>query len=160
MGAVIFANYPLVQLDSRNTPFQYGLYDGLSRVGWAVALSYIIFACIHGSGGPVNWFLAHPLWQPLANVSYSIYLLHIPIVLITMASVKTSIYFTELSAYHAFIGNYVITLIASVIATLAIESPLSEIKRIIFSSTTESQQDNEPKNGVRKLDSNIKSSGV
>lgn len=98
MLTVIFANYPLQQFDSKSAPLEYGLYDALSRVAWALALCYIIFACVHNSGGPVNWFLAHPLWQPISRLCYSIYLLHFPVIMVTMSTLKTSPYFTELSA--------------------------------------------------------------
>lgn len=85
-------------MDSKATPIHYGLYDIFSRITWAIALCYVIFACIHGYGGPINWFLGHPLWQPLSRLSYSIYLVHFPIVILTTATLKSSLYFSELSA--------------------------------------------------------------
>lgn len=98
MAAVILANYPLIQIDSKATSLEYGLYDSLSRVGWAIALCYIIFACVHGYGGPINWFLSHPLWQPLSRLSYSIYVVHFPVIVATMVTIKTSPYFSEFNA--------------------------------------------------------------
>lgn len=98
MLVVIFANYPLLQPNRQSTALEHGLYDSLSRVAWASALCYIIFACVHGYGGPVNWFLSHPLWQPLSRLCYSIYLLHFPIVLVIQATMKTTPYFSEVSA--------------------------------------------------------------
>lgn len=98
MATVIFSNYPLVQVDSKATPIVYGLYDTLSRLTWAIALCYLIFACVHGYGGPINWFLSHPLWQPLSRLSYSIYLVHFPVIMITTATMKSSLYFSEFNA--------------------------------------------------------------
>lgn len=134
LATVIFINYPLLQADSEATPIVYGLYDALSRVFWSIALCYIIFACVHSSGGPVNWFLSHPLWQPISRVSYAIYILHFFVVLIMAATLKTSPYFSELSAYHTFIGNYIITVCVSIVATLAFESPIVVIEKILFGS--------------------------
>lgn len=155
MATVILANYPLAQLDSKATPLHYGLYDAFGRVGWAIALCYIIFACIHNYGGPINWLLAFPLWQPLSRISYAIYLLHFPVILVTMATMKTSLYFSELNAvsfvqfeyfivftitiflylqFHAFIGNYFITVFVSIVATLAFESPIITIENLLFDS--------------------------
>lgn len=134
MATVIFANYPLQQTDSKHTPLEYGLYDAFSRVGWAIALSYIIFACVHGSGGPVNWFLSHPLWQPLSRLCYSIYIVHYPVILFVMGTTKTSIYFSELTAYHTFIGNFVLTVLVSIVASLAFESPILILEKILFGS--------------------------
>lgn len=132
MAGVIFANYPLIQLDSKATAIEYGLYDASGRVIWSIALCYIIFACVQNSGGPINWFLSHPLWQPFSRLCYSIYLLHFPVVMVTMASMKTSPYFSELIAFHAFIGNYTLTVFVSLIATLAFESPIVIIEKLIF----------------------------
>lgn len=141
MVAVIFVNYPLWQTNTNNTPtpLVYGLYGALSRVIWSVALCYIIFACVHLSGGPVNWFLSHPLWQPLSRLCYAIYLLHFLAILIFMASMKTTPYFTEVSAFHAFIGFYVITVFVSIVATLAFESPIIIIEKQIFGPRSKSK---------------------
>lgn len=139
MAAVVFSNYPLQQTDSKATSLEYGLYDAFSRVAWSIALCYVIFACVLRSGGPVNWFLAHPLWQPISRLSYSIYLLHFPVIIVMTASLKVSLYFTELNAFHAFIGNYVITVFVAIIATLAFESPIVVIEKIIFAPKKKSE---------------------
>lgn len=72
-------------------------YDALGRVGWSIALCYIIFACINNSGGIVNWFLSHPLWQPISRISYAIYLLHFFVMASILAPIKTPSYFSELN---------------------------------------------------------------
>lgn len=161
MTAVIFVNYPLQQLDSKASALAYGLYDGLSRVGWAIALCYIIFACVHNYGGPVNWFLSYPLWQPASRLSYAIYLVHFPVIMLTMATTKTSDYFSELNAvscflqpiyilsiihrtfclqYHAFFGNYGLSVLVAIIATLAFESPIMIIEKLMFGSTIQPER--------------------
>ncbi|XP_031627930.1 nose resistant to fluoxetine protein 6-like [Contarinia nasturtii] len=132
MAAVIFVNYPLQQLDSEATPLEYGLYDALSRVVWSIALCYVVFACVNNCGGPINWFLGHPLWQPLSRLCYSIYIVHFPVIMVMMASIKTSPYFSELTAFHAFIGNFVISVFVAIIATLTFESPIVIIEKLIF----------------------------
>lgn len=97
MATVIFVNYPLQQLDSKRPPLEYGLYDSLSRVAWSIALCYIIFACVHNSGGVVNWYLSHPLWQPISRVCYAIYLLHFFVISSALGPMKTPSYFSELN---------------------------------------------------------------
>lgn len=135
MLVVIFINYPLQQLDSTATTDEFAFYDAFSRIFWAMALCYIIFACVHGQGGLINSFLSHPLWQPLSRLSYSIYLLHLVVMMITTASMKSPFYFSELNAFFTFIGNYVLTVFVSIVASLAFESPLIVIEKLIFGST-------------------------
>lgn len=99
------------QMDSKATSLVYGLYDAFSRVTWSIALCYI-FACVHGYGGPVNWFLAHPLWQPISRLSYSIYLLHFMVIMVLMLPMEAPGYFTELSAVsYGFCKTFILNLV-------------------------------------------------
>lgn len=139
MLTVIFMNYPLIQPYSKATPIRYGIHDALSRVLWSIALCYIIFACVHKSGGPVDWFLSHPLWQPISRISFATYLVHFPLILVLMIPTKTSLYFSELSAFHFFIGNYVLSLWVAFIATLAFESPVFILEKMLFNSKKNSE---------------------
>lgn len=109
MFIVIFANYPLQQLNTTATPEEFAFYDAYSRVFWSIALCYIIFTCVHGHGGLINKFLSHPLWQPLSRLSYSIYLLHLVVMMITTASIKSPLHFSELNAVSVFQYNYLLT---------------------------------------------------
>lgn len=143
MGTVICLTYPLEQLDAEYQPIHYGLYDGLSRVAWAIALCYIIFACVHNAGGPVNRFLSHPLWQPFSRLCYSIYLMHIPVIISMAATMKTPYYFTHLSLLQNIILTYVLTVLVSAIATLIFESPIVTIEKLIFNGTAKVQHQNE-----------------
>ena len=52
------------------------IYGGFHRLAWALALSWVILACIKGAGGPVNRILSCPAWVPLARMSFAIYLVH------------------------------------------------------------------------------------
>lgn len=98
MAIVIFASYPLAQWDYRPSDLIFGLYDSFSRIAWASALCYIIFACVNNYGGPINWFLGHPLWQPISRLSYSIYLVHFSVMMFFHATLKHPSYLTGISA--------------------------------------------------------------
>ena len=69
------------------------IYGGFHRLAWALAVSWVILACIKGfyclltywqgtigfikgAGGPVNTILSWPAWVPLARMSFAIYLVH------------------------------------------------------------------------------------
>lgn len=193
MATVIFANYPLVQPEIKTTSLEYALYASLSRVGWALALSYIIYACVHGYGGPVNWFLSLSLWQPLSRLSYAIYIIHYPVLYVVMGSAKSSIVVSEFYAvwfeasqiitffqsnylpfsllsplsisfspplssflflfiflsflfrqYHCFLGSYILTILASILGSLAFESPIVIIEKLIFGDSKKKEQPIEP----------------
>ena len=52
------------------------IYNGFHRLAWSLVLSWVIFACTKGLGGPINTFLSWRAWAPLARMSYCMYLVH------------------------------------------------------------------------------------
>lgn len=150
MAGVFFGSYPLQQIDSKNSPFEYGLYDGVSRVAWAIAICYTIFACVHDAGGPVNWFLSLAFWQPLARVSYAIFLVHLPVMTFTMGGTKTSLYMDETSTIHTFAGNAVFSIIVAILASLVLESPLITLEKFMIQTKQEPESIIEKEN-VKKF---------
>lgn len=103
---VIFGNYPLQQIDNKSSPLVGGMYHGITRVTWCMALGWIVFACHFGYGGPINWFLTLPIWMPFARLTYAIYLLHLCVMLYITAQVRTSSTFSQLNAVSVCINNY------------------------------------------------------
>lgn len=93
MITILFANHLMLPIQNFTTLFSFGLYESVSRVAWPIAISYIIFICLRNNGGLVNWFLSHPFWQPISNLSYAIYLVHYPIIIMFQAAMKSVQYF-------------------------------------------------------------------
>lgn len=94
---VIFGHYPFTQSDIHTEPIHFVSFLGVSRVMWAVAVSYIIFACHHGYGGPLNMLLSLSLWQPLSRLTYAIYISHNFVIFMIMATVRFPLYFSNIS---------------------------------------------------------------
>jgi hypothetical protein len=66
------------------------LYNTFQRMVWALALSWVIFACVKGYGGPVNEFLSWPVFGVLSKLTYCSFLFHISILEILAASMLSS----------------------------------------------------------------------
>lgn len=94
----VFGSLPLQAASFEESVIGSAIYESTSRVAWASALAWMVFACINGLGGPVNWFLSLSVWQPLSRMSYAIYLVHLPIQLIVAAQVRTGTYFSDTQA--------------------------------------------------------------
>lgn len=75
--------------------FESGVYTPISRLTWSLILCLVIYACVKGYGGPINWFLSWPQWQPLARLSYGIYLIHMPLMILNVASLRRPEYFSS-----------------------------------------------------------------
>lgn len=101
MTATIFANYWFQQVNDEHhidSPFWDAAYTSLSRILWPASLGWLIFACVHGYGGPINWLLSLAGWQPLARISYAIYIVHLPVQIVLTGSIRTPGYFSDWSA--------------------------------------------------------------
>lgn len=113
------------------------LFESLSRICWSICLSYIIFACAHDSGGPVNRFLSLPIWQPLAKLSYAVYLDHYLVIAITTATLKTPPSFSALTAFQSGISIYALSTILAIPLVLGFELPIDAIYKLLMDSKSE-----------------------
>lgn len=134
MPAVLIGNHPYLQITPTLSPLVYGLYDTVSRSVWVTAICYIVFACAHGSGGPINNFLSLSAWQPLSRLSYCIYLVHYDLIGLIMGSVKTPPYFSEISAIQNFISIFVLAAFIAIPLVLAFELPIDSIVKLTTGS--------------------------
>lgn len=107
-----YYSYSLQQIDHVATPMESGIYTPISRLAWSIFLCLVIYACTKGYGGPVNWFLSLAIWQPLARLTYAVYLVHMPIMLMTVSSTHRPLYFSGRnvvshwpSFYSIFLSN-------------------------------------------------------
>lgn len=133
MTAVIFTNHHFhSRFDSNFSSFAYGLHDGLSRVIWAISMCYIIFACIHDSSGPINWFLSHRFLQPMARLSFAMYIVHRPITSLTMGTIKTPPIISKLTFFAIALLKYILSIFIAILATLAFESPIINLEKVFF----------------------------
>lgn len=131
MPAIVFAGSQSNSIPNSVTrPIQFALYETLGRIVWSIAMCYVIFACIHSSGGPINSFLSLSMWQPLAKLSYGIYLVHSTILTAITASTKTPQYFNEFTEFQNFISFFVLSTLVAIPLTLAFELPIDAISKL------------------------------
>ena len=135
---IIFGQFHLQQENFQGNPlYADAIYESLRRVFWAICISWVIFACIHGYGGFVNQFLSLPVWIPISKLSFCIYLLHLPIQLLFLSSIRNPQYFSNLRATHKFLGDLSITFMISICWSLAFEHPIMNLISIFFGNCKE-----------------------
>ncbi|CAO1408310.1 unnamed protein product [Diamesa hyperborea] len=123
--AIIFAQYPLMQEDfNSNHILADAFYESLRHFCWCIAVSWIILACLLDYGGVVNKFLSLPVWMPISKLSYCIYLLHLPLQLIYLSSIRTPQYFTNYRAILKFFGDFSMAFVFAFVWALAFEYPV------------------------------------
>lgn len=63
-----------------------GLYQGLHRSVWALAVAWVVFACVTGRGGLVNSILTARWMVPISRLGFGMYLLQIPLIAIRITN--------------------------------------------------------------------------
>ncbi|EDW43346.1 GM23555 [Drosophila sechellia] len=121
-----FALYP--KLESGKpwlmTTLEVSSYYTLTRVGWPLAVGWVVFACMQGHGGMANTFLSSPLWQPISKLSYSIYIWHSFIQEINKRICRTNTYFSNYQVMLNFWSTIGFTVLFSYLLYLLIEAPI------------------------------------
>lgn len=128
---IVFGIYSFQQLDYDGSILFDASYESMIRVLWAASLSWIIFACVHGYGSIINYFLSLSFWQPLGKLSYSIYLLHYPLQIYFMSVQRQPEYFSNTRAIHKFWGDFMLTICLAVIWVLMFEMPILAAQELV-----------------------------
>lgn len=130
---VIFAQYPLQQINFNENPLVYdAMYDAFKRITWCFAITWIIIACQLNYGGIIKRFLSLSIWLPISKLSYCIYLVHVLIQLVFMASIRSPEYFSNFRAIFKFFGDFGISLVFSFILAVVFECPTIKIIKILM----------------------------
>ncbi|XP_026847265.1 nose resistant to fluoxetine protein 6 isoform X1 [Drosophila persimilis] len=130
----MFALYPATQWSAPPlSTLKESLYYTLTRVGWPLALCWIVFACMQGHGGLANSFLSSPLWQPLSRLSYSVYIWHLFVQEVNSRSVRTNTYFSDYNLMLKFWSDFGITILMSYLLYIVIEAPFGGLDNLLRS---------------------------
>ncbi|CAK1540698.1 unnamed protein product [Leptosia nina] len=106
---IMHVNFLKTSGDWDNTTLSH-IVDSFARSIWAAALGWVVFMCVNGYAGPINWFLSLPMWKIPARVSYAI-------------SFK-------------FLALTVITVVLSIVLTALIDIPFSIIVKMVLDTVT------------------------
>ncbi|XP_064599084.1 nose resistant to fluoxetine protein 6-like [Liolophura sinensis] len=108
------------------------LYNATSRTAWGVGLGWLVFACCTGYGGFVNTILSWSALIPLSRLTYCAYLVHPIVMYLYYGSLNTPVHFTDLNVVYLFFGHLVLAYLTSFVVSLAFESPMMALERVVF----------------------------
>lgn len=95
MTAILVGMQPLQSTEKPASRIANALWIALIRNNWGYSIAWIIFACHHGTGGIIKWFLELPCWQPLGRMSLSFYLVHSIYQTVVIGSGKAPLHFSQ-----------------------------------------------------------------
>jgi len=111
------------------------LYGGFARTFWALALSWVIFACSTGYGGPVNSILSWNVFMPLSKLVYAAYLLHPILIMVYYSSQHKPIHFNGHYHYVSyFVAHLLLSFVIALFLSMAFEIPVQGLENIVFGS--------------------------
>ncbi|XP_045468713.1 nose resistant to fluoxetine protein 6-like [Harmonia axyridis] len=122
-----------------------GIYMGFNRSAWSLSISLLVFLCSTGYGGPIQKFLSMPLFNIVAKLTYSMYLVHYIVILCVNGVSRTKFHFSNFSIMSNFFTYFILTFIISILYCLIFESPMIIIERIIFPTKRNNQNKELPK---------------
>uniref|UniRef100_A0A1I8A2W5 Acyl_transf_3 domain-containing protein n=1 Tax=Steinernema glaseri TaxID=37863 RepID=A0A1I8A2W5_9BILA len=111
-------------------------YSALSKPAWGAALSWIIYACFYGHGGPINSFMSWEIWVPLGRLSYCAYLIHMCIAIFLPGMKQGDIYYTSfVDAFVSFLVPIIgVTFFFALFWSAAFEVSFAKVEAILISS--------------------------
>ncbi|KAL5292396.1 hypothetical protein ACFFRR_011293 [Megaselia abdita] len=129
---IVFGPYETIQPGYKGKAESAAAYDAFGKLGWGLALSWIVFACHFGYGGFINDFLSHPVWQIPSRLSFSMYLAHFPVQMIVFGNLKHSVYISVFDVLQMFYVCFCLTVTVAVFMVLMFESPVIALEKIIL----------------------------
>lgn len=131
---LVVANYKLQRTDFDEYPQVLdAIYESLHRSVFAMALMWLILACVSGKAGVINEFLSAPLWQPLARLSFTMYLMHVLLFMMaSVASSKTGAHFSVMDLFYRIWGAIGLTASVSLPWSAIFEVPLITLDKLLL----------------------------
>lgn len=124
----IFIGIQIIRYAHRYQRIPEAFYTSVHRIAFAVLVSWTVYVCHHlKTGGLLNWFLSHPLWQPTAKISLSIYLIHDLFIVMTNVNTVDSMHLNASWLMQIIFGDFVIVTLLGAILYLTIEAPSNAI---------------------------------
>ncbi|XP_055613193.1 nose resistant to fluoxetine protein 6-like [Uranotaenia lowii] len=108
-------------------------FESISRSAFAACVLWIIFVCSNGNGGIVNEILSAAMWQPLAKLSFVMYLLHLPILQIaSLVTVNTVLHFSFADLLYRIWGAIGLTATVALFWSALFEIPFVTLDKLLL----------------------------
>lgn len=103
MLAIVIGPINVTREGHNKSDIEATLYDSLSRVGWALVICWVIFACHRGYSPHINKLLSNPVWMPLYRLNYCIYLSHFLVQIVIFGNMQTDVHFSDFNTVSLFL---------------------------------------------------------
>ncbi|XP_028032780.1 nose resistant to fluoxetine protein 6-like [Bombyx mandarina] len=149
MFFAVYSLYPMAQSGYDNQAFD-SFYNAFARILWAFMIGWLVLACDHGYAGPINWFLSLKIWKIPARLSFAVYLIHLPLLMIFHGSWKETHYFGGTETFFRYLNNLCVTILVAFAMCIVIDAPCSTLQKMLLGikSNTQNSSNEEPQETV------------
>ncbi|KAL0831536.1 hypothetical protein ABMA28_002330 [Loxostege sticticalis] len=128
---VVLASYYNIQPDWDNQLAD-NIINSSIRPVWAASIGWLVFACKHGYGAPVNWILSLHVFKILGRLSYAMYIIHYQLIFLINATALKPIYFAVNFSMYRFLVDFTLAVIASFLLNIIIDFPFANIIKMFL----------------------------
>lgn len=127
---IVFIPHPAYNNGTEDVvPFAF--YASLSRIFWSFTIAYLIWSCVNGLAKPINWLLSFPFYEPLAKLSYAVFIVHYPLKMQIAAFQRTAEYWSTYMWFLFFLSLLSFSIIVAVPLVICIEYPIRHLESAI-----------------------------
>ncbi|XP_044594751.1 nose resistant to fluoxetine protein 6-like isoform X2 [Cotesia glomerata] len=109
------------------------IYVAVSRITWAIGISWLLIACQTNNAGFINKLLSFKIWIPLSRLTYCAYLLNPLLINSIYLQSESAIHIDFLPTKTMFLGIAFMTYFCAYIATILLETPYILLLKIFKS---------------------------
>lgn len=145
----IFSKVPWYQVKEPTNEFGKLSLAFFDRILWSILLSWVTVACATGRGGFLNTFLSWSPFTPLSRLSFGVYIIHLPFVMLWMQTARERVFFSHFFVVSFFFTILVWSFVLSYLLFITCEAPTGKLDKLIFEprrTTTTKEAANEQQN--------------
>ncbi|WKX89439.1 hypothetical protein Q1695_008808 [Nippostrongylus brasiliensis] len=134
--ASVYTPHEYIKGDDNWSKFVRATYNNFSRIGWALAVSWVIAANHLGWGGPIAPFMDHALWQPLGRLSYCAYIVHFYVIMYVFNLDDQPMHFVSLwdSYVYRAIPVIVLSYAFALVWSCLFEVPTAKLEKMLIAA--------------------------
>lgn len=139
------------------SPLISAVYVAIHRTIWTSLVAWLVFACATGRARLLASFLSHQAFVPLSRLSFSIYLVHMPLIMFRALNLRHTVEWTDLNIVSTnycnhfapdlelelesnpicqlweACGNFIASVLLGYFLNVTFESPIINLERALWS---------------------------
>lgn len=122
------------------SPLISAFYIAIHRIIWTSLTAWIVFACVTNRAKLLAKFLSHHYFVPISRLSFSIYLVHMPLIMYRALNMRHTKEWTDGNILWEACGNFVTSCLLGYFLNVCFESPFINLEQALFRRSNNQRQ--------------------